>query len=719
MFYYVYFCTRKTYNILAMKKTLLLLLCMTALLSGRAFADVGDTISYCGNSAFQTRIGVNNTTSTVYWGVMFPATQLAGRDSIMSVEMFMTPNDTGVYHLTIYEGGTTAPQTQLLTQTYTLNSSFLTTAGYVSFTLGSHVAIPANQNIWIIFDNTDALYPASACAYVGNSNSNWLSLDGASWSHCGTEVGLTQDFSWLIKCVTHASSAALPVVMATGPTSAAVGEQLTFTASASSGATVSWQLNGGTPSSATGNTATATWNTPGTYNVIATASNSNGTARDTVVLTVYNCSEITSFPYTMGFEANDPIACWTILDADGDGYAWDAGIFSNATQAHTGEGCIGSASYINNVGALEPDNWLVSPHIYLPQDNGFTLSWFASGVDQTYYAEHYGVYISTTGMNPADFTLLQEYDIASNTWTQQSVSLDQYAGQHVYIAFRHFDIEDMYWMKLDDISITMQQPSTYSVSFVCEGAVVGHVSTQENGSGNSLCGEQLYLSSEQVTNLYIRCQKFEYHLEALYVNDVNHIGDVSLQSGDIEDVYVYAFQPVEQSVVRAVFAGREITITVTANPPDGGEVFGGGTYHYLDTAVLEAHPNPGYVFTGWNDGNANATRRVVATANVTYTAIFNASNGIMEQDGQSAMLNLYPNPVSDFVTVEIKNIQNRTYGVEITIVDLNGRTCLSERYVSSGADGMYRIDVSSLVRGIYYVRIKGGEINKVCKIVKQ
>lgn len=91
----------------------------------------------------------------------------------------------------------------------------------------------------------------------------------------------------------------------------------------------------------------------------------------------------------------------------------------------------------------------------------------------------------------------------------------------------------------------------------------------------------------------------------------------------------------------------------------------------------------------------------------------------MEQDGQSAMLNLYPNPVSDFVTVEIKNIQNRTYGVEITIVDLNGRTCLSERYVSSGADGMYRIDVSSLVRGIYYVRIKGGEINKVCKIVKQ
>ena len=61
-----------------MKKSLFLLFCLTFLVSGRAVADVGDTLSYCGNSALATRIGVNNTTTTVYWGIMLPAAQLNG-----------------------------------------------------------------------------------------------------------------------------------------------------------------------------------------------------------------------------------------------------------------------------------------------------------------------------------------------------------------------------------------------------------------------------------------------------------------------------------------------------------------------------------------------------------------------------------------------------------------------------------------------------------------
>ena len=47
-----------------MKKSLFLLFCLALLASGRAVADVGDTLSYCGNSALQTRVGVNNTTTT-------------------------------------------------------------------------------------------------------------------------------------------------------------------------------------------------------------------------------------------------------------------------------------------------------------------------------------------------------------------------------------------------------------------------------------------------------------------------------------------------------------------------------------------------------------------------------------------------------------------------------------------------------------------------------
>lgn len=700
-----------------MKKTLFLLFCLTLLASGRVVADVGDTLSYCGNSALQTRIGVNNTTTTIYWGIMLPASQLAGRDSVMSVLLYVASGDTGTYTVSLYQGGTTAPQTQLCSQTYYIGSSLA--GGYVDCALTTPEAIVSGQNLWVIISNTDVLYPAAACAYVNDLNSNWLSTNGTSWSHANPDVGLNQSFSWLIKCVTKASANAAPTVIASGPTMAAAGQQLTFSAMASTGATVSWQLNGGNPSTATGNTATAVWNTPGTYNVIATATNANGSARDTVVLNVVECSEISTFPYTMGFENNDPVACWTVLDADGDGYTWDPSVFSSSEQAHTGSGCISSASYINGPGALEPDNWLISPQIYLPQGNGFSLSFYVGAVDQNYYAEHYGVYISTTGMNQSDFTLLQEYDITTVNWVQKTINLDDYAGQHVYIAFRHFDIVDMYWMKIDDVTITMQQPSTYPVTFECEGGIVGTVTTSAD-SDNSLCGRQVSLSSEQTTNVYIKCQKFEYHLDALYVNGVDRMNDVQLNTGDVVDTYVFAFRPVEASTIRAVFVGREITINVNANPTQGGTVSGGGTYHYMDTIEIEAHPNPGYVFAGWSDGNHSNPRQVVVTATTTYIANFQQSSGIENPAAQTSTINVYPNPASDVVYIEIQNPGQSRRSYEVAIIDLSGRTCQTT-IVDGNSDSVnsIRLNISDLPQGSYFVRIQAEGVNIVRKFVKK
>lgn len=702
-----------------MKKLLFLLFCLTALMSEKAVADVGDTLSYCGNSTLQTRIGVNNTTTTIYWGIMLPSTQLTGRDSVLSVLVYVASEDTGNYTVTLYQGGTSAPQTQICTQTYHIGSSL--TGGYVSCAFTNPVAIVDNQNLWVIVSNTDVLHPAAACTYTGDANSNFLSTDGSNWVHATSDVGLPQSYSWLIKCVTHTSANAAPTVVANGPTMAAVGEQLTFTAMSSTGTTVSWQLNGGTPSTATGNTATATWSTPGTYNVIATATNTNGTSHDTVVLHVFDCPEITTFPYTMGFESTDPVACWTFLDEDEDGYTWDPNVFSISDQAHTGSGCIGSASYINNVGPLSPDNWLISPQIYLPQDNGFTLSFYVGAVDQNYFAEHFGVYISTTGMDPSNFTLLEQYTLTSTTWTQKTINLDAYAGQHVYIAFRHYGVTDEYWMKLDDITITMQQPSTYSVSFVCEGNFAGIVSTSASDN-NSLCGQQVNLSSDHTTNIYITCQKFEYYLEALYVNNVNCMDDVQLNSGDIEDVYVYAFQPLESSTIRAVFAGREFTITVSANPQEGGTVTGGGTYHNLDTARLEAHPNTGYVFTKWLDGNTSNPRYVVVSANTTYTAIFQQTSGVATIDDQSATFSVYPNPATNVVSIDLSHVDISRVSastLNVSIVDISGRTCYTGVVtVDDNGNAVCRLDVSHLPQGSYYVRVQADGIDLVRKLVK-
>ena len=66
------------------------------------------------------------------------------------------------------------------------------------------------------------------------------------------------------------------------------------------------------------------------------------------------------------------------------------------------------------------------------------------------------------------------------------------------------------------------------------------------------------------------------------------------------------------------------TISVYANPTNGGSVTGGGTYNYGVTVNLTANANSGFTFDHWQDGNTNNPRTITVTGNATYTAYFNA-----------------------------------------------------------------------------------------------
>ena len=66
------------------------------------------------------------------------------------------------------------------------------------------------------------------------------------------------------------------------------------------------------------------------------------------------------------------------------------------------------------------------------------------------------------------------------------------------------------------------------------------------------------------------------------------------------------------------------TISVYANPTNGGQVTGGGTYNYGTTVNLTANANSGFTFDHWQDGNTNNPRTITVTGNATYTAYFEA-----------------------------------------------------------------------------------------------
>ena len=155
-------------------------------------------------------------------------------------------------------------------------------------------------------------------------------------------------------------------------------------------------------------------------------------------------------------------ANWTTLDIDNDGYTWQHNTEVNTSiQGHNGSsGMMTSASYVNNVGALTPNNWLITPAVTIP-DNAL-LSFWVSAQDASWAGEHYGVYVttSTNYTDPANYTLLFEETIdaeggakVQGAWKQKTASLQAYAGQTVHIAFRHFNSTDMYYINLDDVVI--------------------------------------------------------------------------------------------------------------------------------------------------------------------------------------------------------------------------------------------------------------------------
>lgn len=161
---------------------------------------------------------------------------------------------------------------------------------------------------------------------------------------------------------------------------------------------------------------------------------------------------------------------WTGIDADGDGNQWQIGP-TTFGPGHSGSGFVTSASWINQV-PLTPDNWLISPKIALQA--GCRLEYFVCAQDAAYPADKYGVFISTTNNTETSaFTQVfvetltaKDYKPAGlrgtnvqGAWYKRTVDLSSYSGD-IYIAFRHFDCTDNFWMNLDDVTITNEEVPT-------------------------------------------------------------------------------------------------------------------------------------------------------------------------------------------------------------------------------------------------------------------
>lgn len=156
------------------------------------------------------------------------------------------------------------------------------------------------------------------------------------------------------------------------------------------------------------------------------------------------------------FEDQDQVADFTLVDADGDGHGWTW--LNSKVKAHSGEGIMYSMSYDNTTGALTPDNWIITPKVKL---GGQVSFWACSQETSANYAnEKFQVYV----FEGDEWTAVDEFIAVSDVFTttvdyqQYTIDLSDYEG-YGYVAIRHFDCTDQFWLNIDDLEILVPDAS--------------------------------------------------------------------------------------------------------------------------------------------------------------------------------------------------------------------------------------------------------------------
>ena len=556
--------------------------------SGGSTAILGDTVDYCADNALYNTIGAGG---SLTWGIRLPAAMHQHRQYLTKVMLYVP--SAGTYNLNIYQGNATTTATNVAAQSATYTASQANMWQTINIT--TPITLNPSQPLWITFTNTGVDYPAALCNITADTNGSLVTLNnGTTWLSLNTASSGNLDGTWMIRAILSNSNA--PGITINGPTTVGVDMPVTFTVDGPAAASYNWLLTGATPPSANGPTATATWSTPGTYTVTVLSTWDGNILRDTHTITVLPCA-INTFPYTMGFEPTDNMACWNIIDNDNDGYSWTQSPFTDAT--HSGSGAFASASYINNIGPLTPDNWLVSPQIQLPAYHGYTLTWYDGAYDSSYYAEHYSLYVSTTGNDVDDFSSepLFQTTLTTHNYTQRTVDLSDYAGQTIHIAFRHHNSTDVYWLLIDDLSIVQTAPQTHTLTALSANPEMG--STTGGGTYN-----------HNTTATLTAIANDGYHFVQWHDGNTDNPRTVTVTADTTYTAHFAADEP-------ATF-----TITVLPANPAMGTVTGGGTYPEGTTVTLTALPNDGYRFVQWQDADTTNPRTITVTADATYIAIF-------------------------------------------------------------------------------------------------
>lgn len=402
---------------------------------------------------------------------------------------------------------------------------------------------------------------------------------------------------------------------------------------------------------------------------------------------------------------------WTILDANGntadDWTLVDESNWSPAFGIYSG---YFMASYSWNGVPYSPNNYLSTPLINIPAGStNLNLSYFAgSGSDPNFFSENYEVWISSSIGSQANITagtrLVDTVIPAVGGATYNVPIPNSFAGQNVYISFRHHDTTDEWLLGIDNVVVTAQQ--TVSIQTATNIATAGQ--NRLKGSGTA------FFRDATNGNIISRVSVNDSSNYACTSTSVTRAGTSAVQYGTSTNVIDFA-------------ASKQFTIT-PANVVSGNATI---TFYFTEAEIAgweAATGNNRSLLYVVRDGSTREIQPVTIGSfgtGVTLTATFTGGiQGVYSFARQQSLptdsfelneIGVYPNPNNGTFNVQFTPSSEK---VNVTVFDLRGRVIYDKQFSNNGLFSE-TIQLNNVESGIYLVKIQDGSRKITKRIIVQ
>ena len=203
----------------------------------------------------------------------------------------------------------------------------------------------------------------------------------------------------------------------------------------------------------------------------------------TMISFTTNCEAISTFPWSENFDAEEvpELPCgWSVEDVNGDDVTWINYDYNSNSGLN--------ALYIQYNADEDMNDWAYSPELVMQSGVNYQLQFSYVG-SATIFPENLGVFIGTAQANASMTTeLIALEGIVNDTFITVTVDFTVPANDSYYIGFHGYSDADMFYMAVDDISVTVFDCDPESAAFTlaedtlcADGPVVTPVVTGNTG----------------------------------------------------------------------------------------------------------------------------------------------------------------------------------------------------------------------------------------------